>query len=510
MDEENLTSALMSATITSTKFLKGLRSIWRPDLVGSAWLWIAEKSFAYLDEYGAAPGRNIQSIWASDSHIDPETQKDLERLLNQISMDHESEEGTNPDYLLKEAAKYFARELILRDVIQLEAAAEAGDLDRAEEIRQGMVPPKLISLTSIDLSENPDIIREAFERQPESLVNLGGALQDLVGTQLTRDSFVAFLGKEKVGKTWFLQAIAFAALKARRKVLFCQCGDLSLYQQIIRISTQLTGRSNRERYCGEQLLPVMDCYHNQDDSCENLDRPCSVGIIEDKDSKPYPTLTEFQHVEHDYIPCQVNCPEYKPSTWFSKIPPCKQLTWKEAHDSLNKFTRSIGSGGLRIEWFPNKTATVQAIDERIQQLHDQIGWKPDIIIADYFDIFAQEPKSSREFRHQEDAKWSAGRRLSQDWNCCVITCTQAVKKSYNRRILRQEDASEDKRKAAHVTAMFGLNRDIHDKRRGWLRVNPLFIREDDFDLDDQVSVLQLIQRGCGNLGSFWYRRSGKD
>jgi len=38
----------------------------------------------------------------------------------------------------------------------------------------------------------------------------------------------------------------------------------------------------------------------------------------------------------------------------------------------------------------------------------------------------------------------------------------------------------------------------------------LFVREDDFDVYDQVTVLQLLQRGRPNLASFWYRKGGND
>jgi superfamily I DNA/RNA helicase len=47
--------------------------------------------------------------------------------------------------------------------------------------------------------------------------------------------------------------------------------------------------------------------------------------------------------------------------------------------------------------------------------------------------------------------------------------------------------SEDKRKKAHVTGFFGLNRDNHDKGMGWLRINSLLAREDDSDDNAEVA-----------------------
>jgi hypothetical protein len=142
-------------------------------------------------------------------------------------------------------------------------------------------------------------------------------------------------------------------------------------------------------------------------------------------------------------------------------------------------------------------------------MKDQQGWVPDVVIVDYFDILAPESNIS-EFRHQENARWEAGRRLSQEWGCALITVTQATRESYDRRLLKLKFTSEDKRKHAHLTAYFGMNKDEHDKARGWLRINSLLVREDDFATNDQLTVLQHIQRGKPNICSFWHIRNGEE
>ncbi len=166
-------------------------------------------------------------------------------------------------------------------------------------------------------------------------------------------------------------------------------------------------------------------------------------------------------------------------------------------------------------WFPNRTATVKGLHQALDHLEDE-GWVSKgedlVVIADYFDIFAPEAgTSTKDFRHVENDRWEAGRRLSQDWNCALVTASQAnADRGGNRRILRQKDQSEDTRKSAHVTAMYGLNKDNHDKLRGWLRINPIVVREEEYSEWDQVTVLQMIQRGCPNLGSFWYKKAKEE
>lgn len=523
--ETRLIRTLMAATIVDTRFLQGLKALWMPDLAGSSWGWIAEVAWAFMDRHHEAPGRNIQTIFEA-SRLDHETREDIEFVLSGLNAEWESGEleTLNSDHLLEEARRWFTRELYLREAARLEAAAEAGDLEAAREVLESIQPPQLPTVTAINPAHRPELLQHALEHQPEPLVRLGGALQELVGVQLTPDSFVAFLGREKVGKTWTLLAVALSALRAGTAVLFCQCGDLSLSQQLTRLAVQLTGRPNRDRYCGPMLLPVPDCELNQHGDCSRSQRESNGSLIDTENSSdessssgssrgPYPRLMPFSRAPLGYTPCCPlgGCPDYRPAGWWREIGGCPQLDWQAGAAAWHRLNRAFPEL-FRLEWFANGQATVAELDRRLHQLRDQTNWPPPgrklMVVADYFDIFDAEPgAASREFRHREDAKWRAGRRLSQDWHCCLVTATQATMERSSRRILRQRDTSEDKRKGAHVTAMFGLNCDEHDQSKGWLRINPILIREDEYNLNDQVAVLRLLQRGAPNVGSLWWRRS---
>ena len=48
----------------------------------------------------------------------------------------------------------------------------------------------------------------------------------------------------------------------------------------------------------------------------------------------------------------------------------------------------------------------------------------------------------------------------------VVTATQADANSYDRTSLKMSNFSEDKRKLAHVTAMYGLNQDPAGREKG--------------------------------------------
>jgi len=508
MSEPGIVRKLMIATIVDTTFLRGLKVLWREDLVGDGWRWLGGKCFEYLDQYGEAPGKNIEALWETDA-LEPDVRDDLNDLLGGLSEEWDTDNRLNPDLLLKAAEDWFARELFLIKSAELEGAAESGDIQRAREIvERELRPPVLVSIPSMLPSDQPDQWKDAFVGGASSLVKLGGSFQELVGQQIVEDSFVAFLGKEKVGKTWLLQAIAFAAVRAGNRVLFCQCGDLSMAQQLRRFGIQLTGRSNRSRYNAPMLSPVLDCIHAQSGECQRAERVGAGSVIKDASTKPYPVLESWDE-SNGYRPCSIMCPEYHGSSWWELLEYENDLEWQEALQSYRRWDRAVGQR-LRIWRSPNRKATIAGIDDVVLRTYESTGWKPKVVIADYLDIFDQEPGSPREFRHQEDARWTAARRFAEEWQCAFVTATQAVRDTYRKRLLSEGDSSEDKRKAAHVTAYFGLNRDIHDKRRRWLRINPLFIRDDDFDPFDQVTVLQLIQRGRPNLGSFWYRKGGNE
>jgi hypothetical protein len=131
------------------------------------------------------------------------------------------------------------------------------------------------------------------------------------------------------------------------------------------------------------------------------------------------------------------------------------------------------------------------------------GFVPDVILIDYVDIMAAESKT--EFRHQENEKWLRLRGLSTSRHALVVTATQADAKSYTSDTLSIANFSEDKRKFAHVTAMYGLNQDRHgrEKELGIMRLNQLVVRESEFSVNNQVRILQNLRRGQACLSSFW-------
>lgn len=506
INDSAIVRKLIIGTITNSGFLKGLREIWKPDLVGHGWLWVADQAFLFYDQYGRAPNKEIEFLWQK-AEVDPDTRTDLEGLLSGLSKEYEKEQDqASTEMLLDEAERYFAREQYLRTALEVEQLSEVGKLDDAYKLIREVPPPKIERVESLNFfsPESDELVKGAFQQQKEPLFTLGGDLGKELDDQFVPDSFIGYLGEEKAGKTYWLQAHLFAAIKSRRNVYYAACGDLSLSQQVIRFGIQLTGRNLKTRYNTGLVAPILDCYHNQDGSCD--DAPTNSLVILGK-GKPYPNYVQFQEVEGDYEACtNTSCPNFLPMSWWARVQDCPDLTWEEALLAKQRYSRFAG-GRLYIDWFPSGAASVAAIQDRVQRIYDRTGWKPDVALWDYMDIFGPEPgHKGSEFRHLEDARWKAGRRFSQHWQCCLIVPTQANRPVKNRRVLTRKDISEDKRKYAHTTAFYGINRDDDDRRMGWMRVNPIVIREGGMTFE-QVAVMQCLERGAPNLGSFrWSRK----
>jgi archaellum biogenesis ATPase FlaH len=159
--------------------------------------------------------------------------------------------------------------------------------------------------------------------------------------------------------------------------------------------------------------------------------------------------------------------------------------------------------GLRISTHANGTLSVEEMKAILNTWEQQDGWVADIIIVDYADLLTT--KGNQEERHKQNNIWKALRGLNQETNTLLITATQSDAAAYEQDTLRLKNFSEDKRKYAHVTAFYGLNQDSkgREKNLGVLRINELLLREDGFDANRQVTVLQAMSIGRPILTSYW-------
>jgi len=331
---------------------------------------------------------------------------------------------------------------------------------------------------------------------------------------LIRGGFISLLAPEKRGKTFFLIDMANRASSQGCKVAFFQAGDMTRNQQIRRLAIYRAKKSDKEKYCGKRLIPVKDCIHNQLDRCDKDQRECDYGIFDGNELSKFEeglrkeidfnTLREKLEEYPDYKNCH-NCLEYRENpwgtVWLKEVDTGNPLNVEEAKKMMKRFFIDK-KRRFKLSTHANGTLSVKEMNSIMNEWEKNDGFVPDVIIIDYADLLIYPEK---DFRHQQNEIWKALRGLSQKRHSLVITVTQADAKSYDQDSLKLSNYSEDKRKYAHVTAMWGMNQDPkgREKKMGLMRFNELVIREGEFDAGRQIHVLQSLSQGQAFLTSYW-------
>lgn len=497
--------------LISTEFIRKVVDLYDPQFIRSEEARLVNSwAFNYYEQYDQAPGHDIESIFMEEApRLDKAQAEFIEDILDSMA-DEIERETFNLAYLEKQAKQYFRRRKLDTYVDRVKSELQNDDIDRAEEAAE--------NFRTIDVEENdgtipfdePDKLREAFESDTEPLISMGGALGYFMDSTLVRDGFVPFLGSNKVGKTWWLQEMGMRAQETKKNVVFFQAGDMSEKQQLRRMAVRLARRSYRRRYCNPMYIPVLDCLHNQMDTCSSKLRDCDRGIFEKKTENEISELPMKAYVQQfkdnpEYEPC-TSCrwerrSNFKGAVWYVHREAVEPLSWKEAYRKGHAWNKRYGKR-FRLFTYPNRGLTVSMIARKLDSLEKKHGFVADVVIVDYMDLLAPDKAMPREFRHSQDAIWGRMRGLSQERQLLILSATQADAKSYGKHTLSRANFSEDRRKLDHVTAMYGLNTTELEKGKKIQRINEIVLREDEFSASRQVHVLQCLQIGRPYIESF--------
>ena len=503
--DTSLERQILTGMVVSDRYLKEIQAIYHPDLLEvKQGTTIARWCFRHFATYQKAPGILIQDIfstWAKGSK-DEELVKYIEEFLNALSDEYVHGNKFNADYLLDKTVGYFKKrslKLLAEDIT--ECLAE-DDVDGAETLYADYRKVEKITSVGVDVLDDEDAWQRAFEDQAEPLFTVPGKLGHLLNTEMIRGGFVSLMGVAKIGKTWNLTFLTQCALRARCNVAMFQVGDMSESAMMVRNGIYITQRSNKAKYCGEILIPIMDCKHNQKDTCPTpKKRTSKFGIID----------TEGELLDFDsavgYEACTA-CKEEKKSpfmgaVWYTKRRPVRPLTWQEAYKAAQEYKKRIRAKQYKLATYPNRSMSVSGIESVLDTWERVDGFIPDVIVIDYADILAPEKgSSSKEFRHSSNETWMALRSLCQQRHILLITATQASGAAIKQQAVTREHYSEDRRKYDHVTAMFSLSQTAEEKRKGITRWGAIVIREDDWDEEYHVNVIGCLQVGRPYLDSF--------
>lgn len=420
-----------------------------PGLFASPWEnlvggWAVE----HYRKHGESPRNGIESYferWAETAR-DGDVVAAVERFIAGLADESARLRASmSPDHVIDVANDVFEHVHLASIATRVSSHLAVGDVKKAREIVNASRAVEIGLGAGVNVLTDESLIHAAFDSRAEALVQYPDAVGNFFGPALGRDQFVALMGKEKVGKSYWLLDIAYRGVTQGRNVAYFEVGDMSQPQVLRRVASRVTGRPMDP---GAYQYPVT--------------------IDPSADGKP--ARVEFEwRTERD------------------------GLTADDAVAAFRLLADDVGPERFKLSCHPNSSINVGGI-ETIVQTWARDGWRPDVIVIDYADILAPMPGAD-EVRDQINANWKAMRAMSQRHHCLVVTATQTDANSYGAKILRRENFSEDKRKYAHVTGMVGLNQTDAEKERGVYRLNWVVRRELAFAETKCVHVASCLPLG---------------
>lgn len=435
---------VLTAMVTDKVVLGRVAAKWADEMFPDRWSnLIADWCVDYHRRLGEAPGEAITGLftaWAGVENRDKDTVEAVEKFLRTLSDAFERETPLNPDYLTEMAADCFNRAKMSRLADAVKGHLSMGRIGEAKAIFQGFAPVDMGSDEGKDLFRDKEAVASTFDGPSTPLVTYPDAVGRFFGSELTRDSLVAFMGPEKSGKSFWLIDLAFRAVLQRKRVAFFEVGDMSERQISTRFLTRVArnpARSPDGKWPYEVKIPTAIRPSRE------FSEPADV----DSDVQSYDRPLDYR------------------SAWKA----CRRLMMIKVKSNNSYF---------RMKVYPNSTVNVAGIRSALQGLVRE-GWVPDVIVIDYADILAA-PAGNMEVRDQINTTWKQLRALSQETRCLVVTATQADAESYDKALLGKRNFSEDKRKLSHATGVVGINVTHAEKEAGITRLNWIVLREGEF------------------------------
>jgi len=385
----------------------------------------------FWDAQKKAPKKHLLNLfarWAKKTD-DDDLVEVVEKFLSSLDEDYRLEANElNAKFVIDVAAKYFTSNKLERSAKAVTASLEAGDLDAALEASQ-VDPVKFGPGEAIDILDGAQTVESMRQAKNEQLITFPNALGKFTDGQFYRDGFVSFVGPEKRGKSFWLQECVYQAVRQKRRVAYFIVGDMSEHQ----VRRRMAQRVLRH--------PLSEC---------SLSIPKQMRVDDKGGIRLKLESNDYERASPSYI-----------------------------REGLDKFKNQLRSKTTKLKTYVEPAGGFSVDDVRTQ-IEDLIaeGWQPDVIVIDYADVLAPMRHAAKhDYRHQINETWIALRGISQEFHCLVITATQAAATAYDAKVIRKTDFSEDKRKAAHVTGMLGINQTPEEKTKGVYRLNWTFLRE---------------------------------
>lgn len=408
-------------------------------------------SFKYYSKYAKAPAENIESLvvdWANRNNRDKGQVDLVEKLTSRIVQTREDyKSNVHIEYSITRALELLKmrRAAVLAD--KLTDAIAGKNSEQVDELINSYIP------VAVNLEEDDDpfsydfVVNKVLTRSREKpLIKFDGDADKFFGNVFHRKGFVVFEGADKVGKSSFLMDVLWRAWLQRNRVVYYEAGDLGKEYAVARLVSRL---------CKRPIEP---------DSA----RDYKVYYPTALDLETITDKTGQKKIQYTVTRTLLEFPEALSAVKFKQS--IKKLKLEKIRSTEQR---------IRIKDKPTKSLQVEEIRADLLAWKKQT-WIPDLIVIDYADILAMPPM--KDFRHATDDIWGKLRSLAIEFDCCVVSATQAKATAYGgKKSIGRDTFSEDKRKNAHISAKIGLMQTDDEKKKEIIRINMALRRDAPFD-----------------------------
>ena len=481
--------------VNSTEFLDEFADKYQPGVLENRFYSIiAKMCLKFYEKFKVAPADKFVRFFENAvalGKIKAETASELKIIIETFK---QQDPITDVQFEISEAYNYFQAQSIKLYSEEAAALVEAGKLAEAKEVLKSIDTIQPTSFNCVDiLTASDNQIDDLFRQEDERLIKFDGELGKLMNNTITRNAFVVFEGRGKVGKSHMLIYTARIARNQGNKTLFISCGDLTKNQVNKRILCGDAKTSTNPKYAAKQYIPCLDCVKNQKGMCFN--RRGSGNLLNDwneLDDQPIINSEEYQ-------PCaDPECKEYKQTVSYRHIHN-PVLTPDVAKLIRDKWSGSEHKGSLYVEQYPLGSLTYAGLVALTKNVCKKLDWEhPDVVVIDYIDAMATEGRDPREAVNQ---RWRSIRAYADVFSCLVVTATQSNATGFNTEDLTLASFSEDKRKIDNCSALFAINQTPDERLKNIWRIAALLKREYSYDERQQAKLYGCLACGTPHVVS---------
>ena len=483
--DSSIEKRIITGMVVNTEFLSKVVPLISENMFSEYSQILSTWCVEYFNQYAKAPGKQIELLFEEKrDQIEESVEKNISSYLQSLSNEYSISKNTDIECLFDRAEVFFEEKKNINFAKTISRKLRTGDLS---DIESDISNFQKVSTNIISYSQPLKEIGEFKEDGGEDVVlKCKDKFSTFLG-EMMKGWIVSFQAAEKGGKSFILNEMIWQGLTNNKKVLSISL-EMNEQQTHGRIYNRLTGRANK--VINPITYPVFDCMLNQTGECDKSFKQNRIHIMAGEDVMKFPLPSSKQ----EYQPCTIcrGTNSFVPAVWFNQIN-INPVSNKINKQKMDIFNRLYPKSSLITKSFPAFKATPDDIRKYINSLEFTIGFIPEILVLDYFDILDNSEAKLSE-RGRVDWVWKMMKQIAEEKHILIISVEQS-RKLLGKETQDADDNSEDKRKNAHINAKYAINSTVEENDQGIIRINHILHRH------QKISIKQLMCLGCLEVSS---------